>query len=218
MKPVPPVCTDFLSSLQFYNISLPLTKETTHKVIVVNLSQKANTLTVTATGSRQSCIAGNVPYFLFHQSTKGEHQFGDLQIINLRKKIGLILYWIDSCAQPYLTIFMDRSGIMTSSSKIKLFAYLLFKATELNEAVTHHIRIRSQSTTNFINGISSNLFPIFFLQIYHFQRQSVTMCNSRSHLPIFFSRTIHIIGAVHSYLNIKQRRPIPLLTKKVYDN
>ena len=170
MKPVPPVCTDFLSSLPFYNISLPFTKETTHKVIVVDFSQKANTLTVTATGSRQSCIAGNVPYFLFHQSTKGEHQFGDLQIINLRKKIGLILYWIDSCAQPYLTIFMDRSGIMTGSSKIKLFAYLLFKATELNEAVTHHIRIRSQSTTNFINGISSNLFPIFFLQIYHFQR------------------------------------------------
>ena len=203
MKPISPVCTDFLSSLPFHNISLSFTKETTNKVIVVDLSQKANALTVTTTGSRQSCIAGNVPYFLFHQSAKGEHQLRYLQVINLCKKICLILYGIDSCTQPYFTIFMNRSGIMPGSGKIKLFAYLLLKATEFNEAVAHHIRIRSQSTTDFVNGISSNLFPVFFLQIDHFQRQSVTVCNSRSHLPVFFSRTIHIIGTFHSYLYIK---------------
>jgi len=50
MEPVAAMRAHFLSGFQFYNRPFPLSQETTNEIIIVNLSQKANSLTVLSSG------------------------------------------------------------------------------------------------------------------------------------------------------------------------
>ena len=195
--------TEFPACFPFHYIPFTLAEEATDKVIIIYLTQEADALAVTAAGSGQPGRAGNIPYFLLHQSPQREHEFRDLQIVNLSQEVGLVFYRVYGCTQPYLAILINGSGIMSGGGEVKLFPYFLLEATEFDEPVAHHIRIGSPPATNFINSIGSNLFPVLFLQVYHFKMQAITAGNGRSHFPVFLGRAIHKFGTVHSYLDIE---------------
>src|SRR5699024_7393504 len=54
MKPIAPMLAQLSTRFQLHNIPFPFAKETAHKIIIINLSQKADALTVTTSGAGQS--------------------------------------------------------------------------------------------------------------------------------------------------------------------
>ena len=100
MKPIPSVSTNLFTCFQFYNSSLLLSEKATHKIIVIYLSQKANTLAIFPTGTGKPGFQSYLPNFIFHQMPNGKHQLRHLQVIYLCKKIGLVFYRIFGCTQP----------------------------------------------------------------------------------------------------------------------
>ena len=117
-------------------------------------------------------------YILFHQTSNGKHEFGNLQVINLCEKVRLVFHRVFRCAQPSFTVALQGGGIMTGCRKVEVFPYTLFKATEFDKLITHHIRIRRQPLPDFINGIGRYILPILLMQIHYLQRQTVLTCRS----------------------------------------
>ena len=170
MKPIAPMLAQLSTRFQLHNIPFPFAKETAHKIIIINLSQKADALTVTTSGAGQSGTQGYVTNLILHQSAQWKHQFGNLQIIYLCQKVGLVFHGIGSGTEPCLSIPQHRSGVVPGCRDIEILPHTLLKAPELYQLVAHHIRIGSQATSYFINGISRHLVPILPVQVHYFQR------------------------------------------------
>jgi hypothetical protein len=75
-----------------------------------------------------------------------------------------------SGTEPCLSIPQHRSGVVPGCRDIEILPHTLLKAPELYQLVAHHIRIGSQATSYFINGISRHLVPILPVQVHYFQR------------------------------------------------
>ena len=160
MKPITAMRTQYLSRFQLNNPAFLFSEETTDKVIIINPSQETDSLTVSSSGTGQLSFQSNIAHFLFHQSAQREHQFGHLQVVYLRKKVRLVFYGVEGCSQPGLSILQNGSSIMSGCRKVEVPADLLFKATEFNQLVAHHIRIRSEPAANFFNSISGYIIPV----------------------------------------------------------
>ena len=155
--------TQFLTSLQFDNHPFLFSQKAADKIIVVYLPEKTDTLTIFPSGTRQSGFIGNLTHFLFHQTSNGKHEFGNLQVINLCEKVRLVFHRVFRCAQPSFTVALQGGGIMTGCRKVEIFPDTLFKAAEFDKLITHHVRIRCQSLPNFINGIRRHILPILLM-------------------------------------------------------
>ena len=200
---------------KFNDSPLSLTKKSPDKIVIVNLPQKTDALTIFSSSVWQTCIQCNLPDFLLHQMSDREHEFRNLQIIDLSQKIRLILNGIFGCTQPDFPILFQSCGIMSRSCIVKILAYLLFKTTELNQFIAHHIRIGSLSLLNLFKGICRHIVPILTMQIDHLQRQTIFTSYDLGQFNIFLGRTIHMLLPFHSNLNIEKSRAKPLLTEKV---
>ena len=104
VKPISPVSSDPFPCLPLDHRSFFLSKKTADKIIVVYLTQEANALAVFSTRIRKFRILCYLAHFMFHQMTDRKHQFGNLKIINLSKKISLIFHGIFGCTKPNLPI------------------------------------------------------------------------------------------------------------------
>ena len=186
MEPVAAMRAHFLSGFQFYNRPFPLSQETTNEIIIVNLSQKANSLTILSSGTGQSCPACDFAYFLLHQSSDRKHQFGNLQVVYLGQEIRLVFNRVFGCSKPRLAVLPDGGGVMPCRRKIEILSDLLFETAKLDEFVTHHIRIRCQSFLYFINRVGGHILPILLMQIHDFQGQTILTGNGSGHFNIFF--------------------------------
>lgn len=75
--------------------------------------------------------AGYVTNLILHQSAQWKHQFGNLQIIYLCQKVGLVFHGIGSGTEPCLSIPQHRSGVVPGCRDIEILPHTLLKAPEL---------------------------------------------------------------------------------------
>ena len=207
MEPVPFVRSDAASGLDFYHRSFPFAQETAYEIIIINLSQETNALTIPAFGRWQTLRFRNAPHLFFHQVAHRKHQLCHLQTVNLRQKVRLVFHGVACRTQPYLTVPLAYRGIMSRGDFVVPVSHLLFKASEFDKLVAHHVRIRSQSPPGTLHGVAHHKFPILLLQVHHLKVQAVTACRSRRKLYVLLGRTAQPF-VLHSYLNIKQIRLI----------
>ena len=141
-----------------------------------------------------------------------------MQVVYLGQEIRLVFNRVFGCSKPRLAVLPDGGGVMPCCRKIKILSDPLFETAELDEFVTHHIRIRRQSFPYFINRVGGHILPVFLMQVHDFQGQTILTGNGSGHFNIFFGRAIHILRPVHTYFDIEKSRFVSLLTKKVNDN
>ena len=118
MKPIAPMLAQ-LSTVSNSTISLPFAKNGA-QIIIINLSQKADALTVTTSGAGQSGTQGYVTNLILHQSAQWKHQFGNFAIIYLCQKVGLVFHGIGSGTEPCLSIPQHRSGVVPGCRDIEI--------------------------------------------------------------------------------------------------
>lgn len=92
IEPQSAVLADEMTCFQLTHIARVLTQMSFDVVSEVDVAKKADTLTVLALCIEQACTLGNIPDFMFPQMTDGEHQFLDLQVVYLRKEVGLVFH------------------------------------------------------------------------------------------------------------------------------
>ena len=197
------------------NLSLLFPEETAQEVVVVYLSQKADSLRVLASCRRQFGFQGNFPHFLLHQVTDGEEQTLHLDARELCEEVRLVFHWVFCCAEPRFSVAFHDGGIVTRSYLVIAVADEFLKGSELDEAVAHHIGIGCQSCFHSLDGISHHAFPILLLQVDHLQGQTVFVSCSPAHFKVFLRRASRVLFALHSYFNIIEVRTIPLFVEQV---
>jgi len=163
VEPVAAVGTDLLSGFQFDNRSFFFAEETTHEVVVIDFAQETDALTVFSLSTGQTGFQCQVAYLILHQPTQRKHQFGYLQVVDLRQEVGLIFHRIFGSAQPYLSVLFHNAGVMSRSGLIKVLSRPFFKTAKLDEFVAHHIRIGSKPFPYFVDGVRRHPVPVFFM-------------------------------------------------------
>ena len=195
------VLADDLARLDIYNLALLLAHEATDEVVVVYLSEEADTLTVLASGTRKFGIERYLSHLVLHEMPYREECVAELFVAELRKEVRLVLDRVFCCAEPHLAISYDICGIMARCDIIVMTTHLLFERAELDKTVAHHVRIRRQSFLDALDGIAHNLLPVLFLQVSNLELQPILSSRSLRKFDVLFCRTRRILP-VHTYLNI----------------
>ena len=111
------------------------------KVVIVNFAEETNPLTILAVGIRHMRFYGYTAHFGFGEVADGKHQVADLFVGYPRKKIGLVLYRVDSGSQPRLAVDNVGGGVVACSRLVKFMPPPLFEETELDHFVAHNVGI-----------------------------------------------------------------------------
>ena len=190
MEPITFMFTQFFTRFEFYDITLFFSQIIPDKLVVIDISQEADTLTVFSFGTGQPCILGNGAYFAFHEASEGKHQFRNLQSIELGEKIGLVFYRIYCCPQIGDTVLFDDAGIMSCCNFIEIFPPILFEKTELDVFVAHYIGIGGKAAFDRVEGISHDILPVFVVKRYDFESATVFAGRVTDNFYIFFGMAV----------------------------
>ena len=218
VKPQTLVLPYLVACFKFYNIALLLTKIPTHILIIINITKETNTLRILALCIYKMLTLSNLTNFFLHVMTYWEDSLLELPLINLSKKISLVFNRIRTCNKPFLTINNLSLSIMTCCNEIIIMPLLLIKSTKLNKTITHHIRIRSETSLHLVHSVFSNLIPILMMTVYHLQFTAITFSHSCSHLKIFLRRTIPFLLLFWTNLYIETIRMQPMRSKLIDNN
>ena len=109
-----------------------------------------------------------------------------LKAFKLSEEIGLILDRVRRCTKPYLAIFLNSSGVMTSCGLVVQMTHPLVESTELDQAIAHDIWIWRIASLYLVDGICNDIVPIVFLQVNDIVFKAITMGHSLDYLKVFF--------------------------------
>ena len=103
------------------------------EVVVVDVAEKAYTLTVAAACIREVCFEGYAAHFAFWKIADREHRVAELAVGYRGQKIGLIFYRIDGRSEICQTIWPSQCcGIVAGCGEIILLACTFLEITELD--------------------------------------------------------------------------------------
>ena len=97
MEPQSLMFADTLSGLHFNHIASFFAQISTDVIIIINLSKKADSLTILSLGINQMFLFCYLTNFIFNVMTDRENRFFQLPTLYLSQKIGLVLYWVRTC-------------------------------------------------------------------------------------------------------------------------
>ena len=185
MEPQPLMLSDALTRFQLYHITRLFTQIATDIVVIIHFPQETDALRVLTTGIHQMFAFCYLTYFILHIVTYREECLLQLPVIDLGKKVRLILHGVRTGAKPFPALVVNlRLSIMTCGNKTIIMSAFFIKSTKLYQTIAHHIRIGRQARTYLIHRIFRHLIPIFTMAVNHLKPATILMCHSRSHLKI----------------------------------
>ena len=209
VKPKATMTADFLSRLKFHHITGFLAQISSQILIVVDFPEKTNTLRVTTASIDKILLQSNPSHLLLHHPTNRENSFAKLPIVDLSKKISLILHRIRTRSEPFLTIYIFRLSVVASGDEIVGKARFLMKSTKLDEPVAKHIWIGSHAGTNLDHCVVRHTLPILLVAIHHLQSTSILPNYMGGHLKVLLTCAIPLCLLFWPNLDVKTIRLTP---------
>lgn len=220
MEPVAVVLADFFACFDFDDIAFALAQKAAHEVVVVDFSQKADALRVFAACRCEAVVEGDLAYFVLFQSAQGEHDFLYLPAVELCEKIGLVFHGVGGGAEPYVVggevesfgrttvakhlVVANAAGVVAGADAVVLMSDFLFERSKLDEAVAHHVGVGRESAAHVLHRVADDAIPVFFLQIYGLERQTVAVCHGLTDFEIFLCGAGEVFVAVHADFDVEK--------------
>ena len=215
MKPESLVRTDLPAAFQFHDCPRPFAQETSDKVVVVDFSQKTDSLAVLAAGTRQPCRQSRLAHLLLHQSPQRKQKPGYLKVVNLSQKIRLILHRIFGRCQPHLPFAFAGRRIVPRRNPVVRMSRLFLETAELDQLVTHHVRVGREALSHLVDGVSHHPVPVLLLEIHHLQLQAILAGRCRRQFDVLFRRAAQSVVGIHADPDIKQVGLVALFAEQV---
>lgn len=184
MKPQTLVLAYALARFHLYDIARFLAQITADIIIIIYLSQEADSLTVLALGIYQMLLLGYLANLILDMMADRENRFSIASSLSEPgNRSGL--YRIRTRDKPFVAIFI-RFGlrIMPRGDEVVVVTHLLIEGAKLNQAVAHHVRIRRKTSLHLLHRITGYLVPIFMMAVNHLQFAPILSSHSRSHLQV----------------------------------
>ena len=217
VEPVSVVLTQFAASLDFDDWTTLDAQVAANEVVVVDLSQEANSLAVFAVGVGEFHFLCNLSHTSLGHGANGKDEVLQLFIGYLREEVGLVLYRVDSRGEIFGAVDFTGGGIVSCCSEIKIFAPSLLEIPELNHAVAHHVGVGSESCLDSAQSILHDVVPVFLVQRYHLQWQSISVSDEVAHLDVFLGAAVALV-VVHANANVEQLQVVLGLFYKLMHN
>ena len=207
MKPQTLVLAYALARFHLYDIARLFAQITADIIIIINLSQKADSLTVLALGIYQMLLFGYLANLILDMMADRENRFFQLPALYLSQEIGLVFHRIRTRDKPFIAIFI-RFGlrIMPRGDEVIVVTHLLIEGTKLNQAVAHYIRIRRKTSLHLLHRITGYLVPIFMMAVNHLQLAPILSSHSRSHLQVLLRRAVPLLFLLRTNLDVEAIR------------
>ncbi len=167
VEPITSVMADYTSCLDVDDLALLFAQQSAHELVVVNLPQETDALTVLSVCTGKTGFLCQSAHFVLHEVTDRKYGMPKLLVCELGQEVGLVLDGIGCRTEPYESVALNASGIMTCGDIVVMTANLLFERAKLDEAVAHHIGIGCQAKLDSLDCIAHDLFPIFLLEVGH---------------------------------------------------
>ena len=214
VEPVAVMLSKFTSCLYLDYWSTLHSQVTANKVVVINLSQEANTLTVLASSVWQFYLLSDFTHARLGYRTNGENKMTQLVVGNLREEVGLIFDRVNCCSQVFGAVNLACSGIVSCGSEIKVLSPALLEIPKFYHAVAHHVGIRSESSFNSAQSILHDIVPILLMQRHDLERQAIAMSNEVAHLDVFLGTAVALV-VIHSNANVEKLQVVLCLLNKL---
>ena len=172
MKPDAPVSAELVAGLFVDYRPRTLAQVVTDEIVVPDLAQEADTLTVPAVPVGQLQIAGEITHLAFSQLADGEIDPTELRLAEVREEIGLILDRIRRTKKLDVTIDPFDSGVVPrGDSRVRPTVpfEVVKKRSELDPLVAEDIRTRSPTGGKLTDGVPDYPLVVFKLERHHDQ-------------------------------------------------
>ena len=200
MKPMALVLAYFLAGLQFNDIARLLAHIPSHILIVVDLSEKTDTLRILTAGIDKMLTFSNLSHLLFHIVADREEGLAQLPIVDLSQEVGLVFHGIGRGTEPFVVAIPLSLCVMAGGNEVVVVAHFLVEGTKLDKPVAHHIRVGRESGLHLLHGVARHLAPVFLVAVHHLQLAAKAMGYSGGHLHVFLRRTVprlFLLGPYH---------------------
>ena len=139
----------------------------------------------------------------------------ELVICNPGQKVGLVFDRVDGCGKVFQPVDFYRAGIVACSCKVEFMSVTLLEISELYHAVTHHVGVGGQSLFDRVKGILHDVFPIFIVERYYIEGQSVSAGYEGAHFNVLLCGAV-AFAIIIAYLDVKQVQVMALFAQAVY--
>lgn len=214
VEPIAAVLAQLAASLQLDDGAGTLAQVAADEVVIVDLTQEADTLAVTTMRIGQAHFLGDAAHLLLGHVAYREHDMAQLLVGDLGQEIGLVLDGVDRCGQVFHAVDDSGRGIMARRRHVKVLAPALLKEAELDHAVTHHVGVGREAGLDGAQGILHHVVPILLVQRHHLERQAVTMRDEGAHLDVLLGAAIALV-VVHADADVEQVQVLALLLELV---
>ena len=204
VKPIAVVSANLAPRFKLNDIAFLLSEELAEKTAVIDFSEEADALAVAALGWREMVRGGDASHLFFVEVSDWQQEFPNLLAGQLREKIRLVLHGVGRRCEPCATVWLPKNlCVMACGNAVVGKSDALFKSSEFDEAVAHHVRIRRKSAFDAVCHVGHHAVVVFLLKVNHFQMQSVAACRGLREFDVFFRRARHAF-AFHSNFNIEE--------------
>ncbi len=218
VEPVAVVFAEDTTGFEFDDLTDTATEIAFDKVVVVDLAEEADALTVFTHGAGEFLGFGDGADFALHHMADGEHQFLDLEASDLGKEVGLIFDGVFGRGEPDPAVDLGGGGIVAGGDLVEVVAPTVFKTTELDELVAHHVGIGGEAALDGVDGVADDFVPVFFVQGDNFHATAVAAGNVSSNLDIFFGGTVDVaVFVFHADADVEDGGVVTGLFKLVDD-
>ena len=174
-----------LASLQFDYIARLLAQVATDVVVIVNLAKETDALRVLALGVNQVLALGYHTHLILHVVAYWEQRLLKLPVGYLCQEIGLVLHWVRTGAEPFITILVGFChSVVASGYQVVVVTTFFVERAKLYQSVAHHVRVGCKSCAHFVHGVACHLVPILLVAVYHLQLAAVLVGHGSSHLEV----------------------------------
>ena len=215
VEPIAAMLTQFASGGDVDDGTRALAQMAADEVVIVDLSQKTNALTVLACGIGQAHLGGDAAHLVLGQVANGEDDVAQLLTGDLSQKIGLILDGVDSRGQIFHAINHTSGGVVPGGGEVEVVAPSLLEIAELDHSVAHHIGIGSEALLHGAQRISHDAVPIFILQRHHVEGQPIAASDELAHLDVLVGRAV-ALATLHADADIEQVQILALLYQSMH--
>ena len=204
VKPQSLVHADLLARFDVNDESRLLAEVLAEVVVVVYLAKKADALRVLALGVDEMFTLCYTAHLTLLVVPDREDGFLQLPVVDLRKEIRLVLYWIWGCNEPLTALFVNlRLCVVSCCDEVVLMTFLLVESTELDKPLAHDIGIWRETSLDLLHGVSCDVVPILLMAVDDLQIKAIAMAYGGCHFKVFLGGAVPLLLFLRTYLYIK---------------
>ena len=129
---------------------------------------------------------GNPAYFVLLVVSDGEESFLQLPVIDLCQKVGLVLYRVRACREPFSSVNPFGLCVVSCGDEVVVVSHLLVEGTELNQPVAHYVGVGREAGLHFLHRVACHLIPVFLMAVDDLQPAAEAAGHGGRHLHVLF--------------------------------